>query len=47
MSRRPVHFMFGTLPDADHRPQMSDDVVVIGIDNDFRRDDGVGLAVAE
>ena len=26
---------------------MSDDVVVIGIGNDFRRDDGVGLAVAE
>lgn len=26
---------------------MSDDVVVIGIGNDFRRDDGVGIAVAE
>ena len=26
--------------------QMSGDVLVIGIGNDFRRDDGVGLAVA-
>ena len=43
---RPVHLLLGTFPDADGRSPMSPDVV-IGIGNNFRRDDGVGLAVAE
>ncbi|WP_280831057.1 hydrogenase maturation protease [Mycolicibacterium frederiksbergense] len=33
-------------PDADGRPQMSGETLIIGIGNDFRCDDGVGLAVA-
>src|SRR3954454_17886643 len=41
-----MHLMFGALPDADYRSHMNADVVVIGIGNEFRCDDGVGPAVA-
>lgn len=41
-----MHLVFGALPDVDDRPPVSGDVLVIGIGNDFRRDDGVGLVVA-
>jgi len=37
--------MFGALPDTDDRPSLSR--LVIGIGNAYRRDDGVGLAVAD
>ena len=38
--------MFGILSDAGRGPQVNGDVLVIGIGNAFRRDDGVGLEVA-
>ena len=41
----PCIYVFGTLSVADHRPPMSGEVLLIGIGNDVRRDDGVGLAV--
>jgi hydrogenase maturation protease len=39
-----MHFLFGTLPYLDSRTALT---TVIGIGNSFRRDDGVGIAVAE
>jgi hydrogenase maturation protease len=39
--------MFGALSHADGRTALTPNNIVIGIGNDFRRDDGVGLAVAE
>jgi len=38
--------MFGTFSHADGRASLTLNAVVIGIGNDFRRDDGVGLTVA-
>ena len=39
--------MFGALSHADGRAALTPNQIVIGIGNDFRRDDGVGLAVAD
>lgn len=39
-----MYFVFGALSHADSRAVLT--AVVIGIGNSFRRDDGVGLAVA-
>ena len=39
--------MFGAFPHADSRAALIPDTIVIGIGNDFRRDDGVGLTVAQ
>jgi hydrogenase maturation protease len=39
--------MFGALSHADGRAALTPNNIVIGIGNDFRRDDGVGLAVAD
>jgi hydrogenase maturation protease len=40
-----VHFVFGAFPHFDDRASLSR--LVIGIGNAYRRDDGVGLAVAD
>jgi hydrogenase maturation protease len=40
-----VHFLLGALPDIECRTSLKH--LVIGIGNDFRHDDGVGLTVAE
>lgn len=40
-----MHFLLSALPDVDGRTPLN--CLVIGIGNSFRRDDGVGLAVAE
>jgi hydrogenase maturation protease len=40
-----MHLLLGTLPHVDSRTALT--AVVIGIGNNFRRDDGVGLAVAD
>ena len=42
---RSVHLVLGTLPDTDGRTPLTR--LMIGIGNNFRRDDGVGLAVAD
>jgi hydrogenase maturation protease len=39
--------MFGAFPHADSRAALTPYSIVIGIGNDFRRDDGVGLTVAQ
>jgi hydrogenase maturation protease len=39
--------MFGAFPHADSRAALTTDTIVIGIGNDFRRDDGVGITVAQ
>jgi hydrogenase maturation protease len=39
--------VFGALSHVDGRAALTPNNIVIGIGNDFRRDDGVGLAVAE
>jgi hydrogenase maturation protease len=39
--------MFGALSHADGRAALTPNKIVIGIGNDFRRDDGIGLAVAD
>jgi len=39
--------MFGALSHPDGPAALTTNNIVIGIGNDFRRDDGVGLAVAE
>jgi hydrogenase maturation protease len=41
-----VHFVFGALPDTDRGAALSTGVVVIGLGNDYRRDDGVGPIIA-
>src|SRR5262245_19946120 len=41
-----MHLMFGTFPYPDSRAALTPTAVVIGIGNDFRHDDAVGLAVA-
>jgi hydrogenase maturation protease len=40
-----VHLVFGTLPYVDNRASLNR--LVIGIGNAYRRDDGVGLLVAD
>ena len=40
-----MHLVFGPLPEPDRRTPLNR--LVIGIGNSYRRDDGVGLAVAE
>jgi hydrogenase maturation protease len=40
-----MHLVLGALPDPDDRTSLNR--LVIGIGNSYRRDDGVGLAVAE
>jgi hydrogenase maturation protease len=42
-----MHLVFGTFPDANGRAALTPIAIVIGIGNSFRRDDGVGLAVAD
>jgi hydrogenase maturation protease len=39
--------MLGAFPHADSRAALIPYIIVIGIGNDFRRDDGVGLTVAQ
>jgi hypothetical protein len=41
-----VHFVSGALPDTDRGAALSTGVVVIGLGNDYRRDDGVGPIIA-
>ena len=46
---RPLHLMFSTLLDADGRPKVictDGEIVVIGLGNTYRADDGVGVVVA-
>jgi hydrogenase maturation protease len=38
--------MFGALSHPDGRTTLTPEVTIIGIGNDFRRDDGVGITVA-
>jgi hydrogenase maturation protease len=40
-----MHLVLGALPDPDNRTSLKR--LVIGIGNSYRRDDGVGLAVAD
>jgi hydrogenase maturation protease len=41
-----VHFVFGALPDSDRGAALSTGVVVIGLGNDYHRNDGVGPIIA-
>lgn len=41
-----MHFVFGALSDTDRGAALSTGVVVIGLGNDYRRDDGVGPIIA-
>lgn len=42
-----MYFLFGPFSDTDGRAALTGGAVVIGIGNSFRRDDGIGLAVAD
>jgi hydrogenase maturation protease len=42
-----MHLMFSAFPYPDSRAALTLTAVVIGIGNDFRRDDAVGLTVAD
>src|ERR1043165_8817449 len=44
---RPLHLLLHPLPRPDRGAHMTGRVVVIGVGNPFRRDDGVGPAVVE
>lgn len=41
-----MHFVLGALPDADGEATVTGNVVVIGLGNGYRRDDGVGPVIA-